>query len=244
MAQVLVVRKFENFSRILAENGFTVINCPTIETVPAENLSDSNAKISALASYDGVFLTSRAAAVFFSRSLDERKIDFRGRVYVLGRSSLETLKDKNLDLVFVEKANTAREMLEAIPPEKLKNNHFLFIRGERSLGAVPDFLSKAATVEETIVYRTIKIPAADDKIKEIQEKAAAGEILCTCFFSPSGAESFLEQFGFELLSQTKIAAIGKTTADFLKRQNLTVDFTAPTATAEGFANGLIEYLKN
>ena len=44
MKPVLVVRKFDDFSRILAENDFPVINCPTIETVEPENPEDLAAK--------------------------------------------------------------------------------------------------------------------------------------------------------------------------------------------------------
>ncbi len=242
MTAVLVVRKFDNFSRILTENNFRVINCPTIETAASGNFREATAEISAK-NYDGIFLTSRAATEIASQELFCKNFTYNGKVYVLGRSSFERLKDKNLDLFFVETANTAREMLEAIPPEDLKNRRFLFLRGDKSLGTVREFLERIATVDETIVYETRKIAVAEAFKKEIERKAENGEIRAACFFSPSGAENFLEQFDDKVLQQTKIAAIGNTTADFLEKRDLKADFISTKATAEDFATELIDYLR-
>jgi uroporphyrinogen-III synthase len=248
MASILVVRQFDDFSRILAENNFEVINCPAIKTVPLTDLSDFEKKLKTLdADYDGIFLTSKTATEIFCRVLSEENIKFGGKIYVLGRRSFELLRGSgNLNLVFCETAATAREMMDAIAPEDLKNKRLLFIRGEKSLNVVPDFLKKqgaAAAVDETIVYRTNEITIANDKIEEIRKSLANGEIVAACFFSPSGAASFLRQFGGEVLRQTKIAVIGKTTAEFFEKQNLTVDFVSPKASAKDFAAELSGYLK-
>ncbi len=235
---ILVVRKFDNFSRILTEKGFQVINCPTIETVPCENLLDATGEFSPL-NYDGIFLTSQKAAEIAYRELFSKKI-FNGKVFVLGNSSFEILKDKNIHLSFDETANTAQEMLERIPTEELKGKRFLFIRGEKSLGTVRNFLEKIAVVDEKIVYRTNEITVEESLKTEI----LANQITCACFFSPSGAESFLEQFSKDFLQSTKIAVIGKTTAEYFAKQNLKTDFIATNANAEDFAIELIEDLTN
>ncbi|MBX7172000.1 MAG: uroporphyrinogen-III synthase [Pyrinomonadaceae bacterium] len=235
---ILVVRKFDNFSRILTEKGFQVINCPTIKTVPCEKLLEETGEFSPL-NYDGIFLTSQKAAEIAYHELFSKK-NFNGKVYVLGKSSFEILKDKNIRLSFDETANTAQEMLERIPLEELKGKKFLFVRGEKSLGTVRNFLEKIAVVDEKVVYRTNKIAVEESLKTEIE----ANEITCACFFSPSGAESFLEQFESEILNQTKIATIGKTTAEYFAKQNLRTDFIATKATAEDFAIELIEYLTN
>lgn len=240
MRTILVVRKFDNFSRILQEKGFSVINSPTIETVEVENLESLSAKIDAK-NYDGIFLTSQKATEIAEREVFS-KINYGGKVYVLGRKSFETLKDKDILLSFDETANTAREMLENIAPRELKDKKFLFIRGERSLETVKSFLKEIASIDEEIVYETRKIVIEDSLKNEIEAKK--GEIVCTSFFSPSGAESFLDQFGAEFLETTKIAVIGKTTAEFFAKQNLKADFIAKKATAEDFAVELTKYLIN
>jgi uroporphyrinogen-III synthase len=231
---ILVIREYDNFSRILAANNFEIINLLLIETVAIDNLS----VFETIENYDGVFLTSSKATEIFKANLEA---DYRGKVYVLGKRSYEILKGANLNLHYDESANTAREMLENIAPDELKNKHFLFIRGDKSLRIVPEFLAKTATVDEAIVYETRSIKVEIDKINELREK---NKFAAICFFSPSAAESFIEQFGAEILHQTVIATIGKTTAEFFETRNLQVNFVASKATAEDFATELIEYLSS
>ena len=243
MREILVVREFDDFSRILLESGLKVINCQTIAVAPLEDLSEFEAKLDAIENYDGVFLTSANATEIFRMKLSAKNVNFHGKIYVLGQRSFDLLKSGTLNLVFDETVNTAQEMLESIQLGELKNKRFLFVRGEKSLPVVPEFLEKIAAVDEAVVYRSSRVKIDDDKIKEIETKSANGEIAAACFFSPSAAESFLQQFGTKVLHQIKCAVIGKTTAEFFKGRNLKVDFVAGKATAEDFAIELIEYLK-
>lgn len=243
MREILVIREFDEFSRILAEAGFRVINLPLIETRPLADLSAFEARLEKLADYDGIFLTSKNSARIVAEKLRAKNIRFGGKVYVLGTRGFEILKREKLDLVFFEQANTAREMLAKIASEDLRDRRFLFVRGERSLRTIPEFLAKIATVDEAIVYETRTLAPEIDKIEAIREKLGKKEIAAACFFSPSGAESFLEQFGAPVLHQTLIATIGTTTAEFLERRNLKVEFIAAKATAEDFAAGLVDFLE-
>jgi uroporphyrinogen-III synthase len=242
MKAILVVRKFDVFSEILAENSFEIINLPLIETKALNDLSEFEAKLAHIENYDGVFLTSRFAAEIFRAKSVEKNINYPGKVYVLGRRGFEILKTANFDLFFDETAHTARGMLEKIALENFQDKRFLFVRGEKSLRVVPDSLSKFAAVDEAIVYRTEKLTLRKDELKIIVAKIEKNEIACACFFSPSAAKSFAEQFGAAILHQTIIATIGKTTAEFFREQNLTVDFVSSKATAKDFAVELIEYL--
>jgi uroporphyrinogen-III synthase len=234
--KILVIREFDNFSRTLAANGFEIINLPLIETRAIDDLSGFETQLESIENYDGVFLTSKQAAEIFRAKL---KTYYRGKVYVLGKRSYEMLKDANLNLHFDETANTAREVLENIALEELKDKNFLFIRGEKSLRIVPEFLSKTATVDEAVVYETRNITIEIDKINELREMI---KLTAVCFFSPSAAISFIKQFGAEILHQTIITTIGKTTAEFFETRNLQVGFVSSKATAEDFAAELIEYL--
>lgn len=242
MPHILVVREFDDFSRILSERGYAVINCSAIKTVALENLSDLTEKLKKIEIYDGVFLTSAAATEIFIEQLGKLAIKPRGVIYALGKRSFDSLKNAGLGAVFFAESNTAREMLEKIAAQDLQGKRFLFVRGEKSLRVVPDFLSEIAEVDEAIAYRTENIAIASDKIKELAAMSKKRGIECACFFSPSGAESFLEQCGTRFLHQIKVATIGRTTADFLEKRNVKVDFAPRRATAKDFAVELIEYL--
>lgn len=243
MKKILVIREFDKFSQILAKNNFKVVNLPLIETKPLEDLHEFETKLKNIADCDGIFLTSKNAARILADKLRQKSIKYNGKVYVLGKSGFEVLKDANLDLVFDKAANTAREMLDDIAPEELKNKRLLFVRGEKSLRVVPEFLADFANIDEVIVYKTDKITVKVDKLNAIRKHFEKNEISAACFFSPSGAENFIEQFGTQILHQTNIATIGKTTAEYFERQNLDVGFVSSKSSAEDFAVELIEYLK-
>lgn len=243
MKTILVVRKYDDFSRILERENFEIINLPLIETKTITDLSDFETKLENIANYDGVFLTSRHAAEVFRAKLFEKKLNYSGKIYVLGKRSYEILKEKNFNLVFFEAANSATEMMERIAPEQLKGKKILFVRGEKSLRIVPEFLSKKASADETIVYETREIAIESAMQNTLCKKFQIGEIAYSCFFSPSAAKSFLEQFGAEVLHQTLIATIGKTTADYFERRNIKVDFVSPQAIIEIFAESLSKRLK-
>ncbi len=129
MASVLVVREYDEFSRILEARGFDVVNCPAIRTVRVVD------KIELGAQLDGVFISSRAAAGILARSGG-----VSGAVYVFGRKSFDILKDRGFDLRFVESANSAAELLAAIPRSEIEGKRFAFVRGEESLRVIPDGL--------------------------------------------------------------------------------------------------------
>lgn len=242
MKKILVIRSFDEFSRILTENNFEVVNLPLIKTKPLDDLSDFEAKLKTADRFDGIFLTSKNAAQVLAQRLDELNIRFAGKVYVLGKRSFEILRSKKLDLVFFEEANNAEEMLAKIPAAELENKKFLFIRGEKSLDTIPNFLRNLATVDESIVYTNEPVLLGLDTISEIYEAIGRSEIEVVCFFSPSGAETFLTKFGADILHQTNIATIGKTTADFFERQSIKVDFVSSKSNAENFAIEMINFL--
>ena len=162
--RILIIRSFDGFSRILADNGFEIINLPLIETKPLDDLSDFEVKLKDVSKFDGIFLTSKNAAQILAEKLDELNINFPGKVYVLGKRSFEILRSKDLYLVFFDDANTAEEMLEKISANELKNKNFLFVRGEKSLETIPNFLSEIATIEESIVYGNEPISLRADTI--------------------------------------------------------------------------------
>lgn len=242
MKKILVIRQFDDFSRILTENGFEIINLPLIEAKPLEDLTDFEAKLKSIENYDGIFLTSQNAARILAEKFDELEINYSGKVYVLGRRSFQILQNRNLDLMFFKDANSADEMLGKIPINDLRDKNFLFVRGEKSLETIPNFVRNFAAIAEVTVYTNQAIFPEFSRIAEIKDSFGASQIEVVCFFSPSAGEIFNVKFNAEILHQTKIAAIGKTTADFFERQNLKVDFVSPKSNAEDFAVNLIKYI--
>lgn len=243
MREILVIREKDVFTQLLIENGFSVLNFPTIKTEPLADLSELDNFIAEIETFDGIFITSSKAAEIVSLKLNEAGKDFNGKFYVLGKRSNVLLQKSGCEIFFSESAATAKELLDAIPQEELKNKRFLFPRGDLSLRVVPETLKEVAEVVETIVYRTIETDASVEKIVKIKEKFERDEIIAVCFFSPSGVESFLRKFENFSQSEIKLAAIGKTTARFIKEKSLRVDFVSAKTPAVDFAAEFTSYLR-
>lgn len=234
---ILVVREFEDFSRTLIENGFEVINFPTIATIEAEDLSDFKKKIEELERYDGVFFTSPKAAKVFLENFDK---SYDGKIYVLGNRAKKLFENRNFKIVFSKEANTAEEFINSFDGNEFAGRKFLFVKGDKSLRVIPKMLEDIAEIDETIVYKTIESEIDGQLISEMKQKISRKDINFICFFSPSAVESFLNVVENFKQNEIKIAAIGTTTAAKAKEENLKVDFIV--ADAKNFAAEFVEYL--
>lgn len=239
---ILVIRSDGKFSSILRGAGFEVVNLELIETKPLEDLSGLREKLAHLSEYDGVFITSAAAARIF---VNERKGSngFYGSVYALGERSQTILATAGLNVRTAVEANTAEEMLNAFDKNEFKGKRFLFVRGERSLRTIPELLGSHAQVDEVAVYRTDDRGFDKGKIEEVVSRISNDEIRLICFFSPSGVERFKELYG-DVSTTVKTAAIGTTTADAARQAGFDVEYISPKSKADDFALGLIEHIKS
>lgn len=241
---ILVVREFDVFSHLLTEGGFEVINFLAIQILPIEDFSELIEKIDNLNRYDGLFFTSPKATEVFLQYFENKETNFRGKIYVLGNRTKLLFENKNFEIVYRAGANTTEEFINSFENNEFAGKRFLFLRGDRSLRTIPELLKEQSIVDEIIVYRTIE-NTIDETLKNIiNEKFSKKEIDWICFFSPSGIESFVKTFGEFSPEKIKIAAIGVTTAKKAAENNLKVEFISPKASAEDFAFGLINYIKN
>ncbi len=236
-ATVLVIREFGDFSAALIENGFEVINFPTISTSKVENLSELEKNIADIEKYDGIFLTSPKAAAVFLEKFDE---SYGGKIYVLGNRAKSLFENKGFEIAFNEKANTAEEFINSFDKSEFFGKKFLFLKGDKSLRIIPQMLESFAEIDETILYETNLFEADKASVEKLEQKFLRKEINFICFFSPSGVENFLEVFGNFEQAKTKFAAIGTTTAARMRDLGFKADFTA--SNAKNFASEFIGYL--
>lgn len=240
--EILVIRKFDFFSRILIENDFPVINLPLIKIETSADLSELDGIISDLDTFDGIFFTSPHAAAPFLQKFEKQNKNYRGKFYILGKRTNELFKSAKIETIFSEKIKTAEELINSFPPTEFRGKKFLYARGNLSWRVIPEKLKHSALIREIVVYKTLATKPDEKQSEEIENKLKNNKISAICFFSPSGVDGFLKTFSNFKQGETKIAAIGTTTAGFLKENNLRVDFTAEKPIAEVFAKNLIDYL--
>ncbi len=240
---ILVVRPNGRFSDVLRENGCEVINLELIRTEPVGDISRLTEIVHKIAQYDGIFLTSPAAAEIFLRHLRLEGAMFSARVYVLGERAKGVLDGSGLHVVSSPAWNTAADLIESIDQDELAGKRLLFIRGDRSIRTIPRMLGPVARIDEVVVYNTVELAPNDICRDAVRVKLRTGEIDWACFFSPSGIDSFIASFGGEDLGRVKAAAIGETTARRAEELGLNIAFVSQRSDAEDFAAGLAALIK-
>jgi len=235
-AFVLVVRRDDRFSELLRESGFEAHNLELISAEPLDDQTELNARLEHLNEYDGLFFTSPLAAEVFVAA----EKGFDGKIFALGWRAKNVLESAGFDVVFIEAANTAAEMMGNLDLRELTGKRLLFIRGNKSMRTVVELMDGKAAVDEVVVYETKTMEPNEATLRELRSRFQAGRIDWVCFFSPSGVEAFCDIFEKPL---SKMAAIGETTAKTLAGAGLTADLISTEATAETFADELTKVIK-
>ena len=231
---ILVIRSEDGFSKLLRQSGFEVVNLELIRTEPVDDLSEFAKTVHKISEYDGVFITSPAAAEIFVKQLNADRHTFSGKLYVLGDRAKSMLQRSGMQIEAADDANTAEDLIRSFEKSEFVGKRLLFVRGERSVGTIPKMLEGIATVDETIVYRTVERDPENTAIMETGERLKNGEFEIVCFFSPSGVESFEKLFAELNFEKPKAAAIGDTTAGSARRSGFSSGLYITAGNRRGF----------
>src|SRR5688572_4484850 len=198
---VLVIKREGRFTSLLRESGCQVSNLDLIKTAPVEDLGELNARLKRIDEYDGLFITSPAAAEVFVRQLIAVRRNFVGRVYALGDRARKLLEGAGLNVISPGFANTAADLVESFKDREFAGKNLLFIRGDQSMRTIPRLLTSKARIDEIAVYRTVETLPDETVIKSVRTDLRNGQVGWICFFSPSGVRSFVKLFGSEVIKE-------------------------------------------
>ena len=241
---VLVIRPDGQFSSKLRDEGFDILNLELVRTEPLDDLGDADEKISVIENYDGLFFTSPVSASVFGERLLARRPGYASKIYALGGRAKSVLERLGFAVTCAKNANTAADLIAGFETSEFSGKRFLYVRGETSLQAIPELLSKIANVDQVAVYRTVAVEPPPAIFRSVEERLRKGQFGAVCFFSPSGVERFKELFPLHEANCIKAAAIGETTAATAKWAGFQRVFVSPAANAEQFAREFAEHIKN
>ncbi len=240
---VLVIRGEGRFSRLLRGEGFETVELELVRTEPVDDLTEFSTVLGRISDYDGVFITSPAAAEIFVGKLNGGRQDFKGKFYVLGERSKTVLRNAGVKIEASGPANTAEELISSFDDSEFLGKRLLFVRGDRTVGSVKKKLGSIARLDEAIVYRTRDLVPDERLLSAVSQRLRRREIATTCFFSPSAVDRFSRVFADIEPSLIGASAIGKTTAHWAAVTGFDLEFVSSHATVEDFASGLAAYLK-
>jgi uroporphyrinogen III methyltransferase/synthase len=245
--RVLVTRAREQAGEIVAAleaAGAEAVQAPMIRFVPPADFTSADTAIDDLESYDAVLLSSVNAVRFFA----ERAIS-RGRgpadasvdIFCVGPRTAEAALTAGFPVHRIPEGRYDAEGLLAVvekwmPPA---GRRFLVPRPEAGGAVLSEGLRAAgATVDEVVVYRTL--PAEVDA-EALRAQLGSGEVDALTFTSPSTVRNFaalLDPETRRALGACRVAAIGPTTAEALRREGFEVHVVPEQATVAGLVAAL------
>lgn len=241
MPTVLITRPqadAPDFANALARYGLGYEHFPTIDVAPIATWETP-----ALNGYDGlIFASANAARCFLSELLAREPKRFaRLRAmnhYAVGAKTNRALREYGIDSALYSDKGNAEHLVELLARIGVSGKRFLFLRGTRSLGVIPESIQRrGGTCDELTVYETRDIDGS--RAQRLPELLARDDLAWIAFFSPSAAQSFFKLLNFAPLpSKTRIAAIGETTRRAVEELGYAVDLVAETPTAEALAQAI------
>jgi uroporphyrinogen III methyltransferase/synthase len=245
--RVLVTRAREQAGEIVAAleaAGAEAVQAPMIRFVPPVDFAPTDAAIDDLEGYDAVLLSSANAVRFFAERMISRgrgPADTSLDVFCVGPRTAEAALAAGFPVHRIPEGRYDAEGLLAVvekwmPPA---GRRFLVPRPATGGAVLSEGLRAAgATVDEVVVYRTLPAEVDADALRG---QLGNGEVDALTFTSPSTVHNFaalLDPGSRRALGECRVAAIGPTTAEALRREGFSVHVVPEQATVAGLVAAL------
>jgi uroporphyrinogen III methyltransferase/synthase len=227
--------------------GAEVLEFPTIEIRPPEDLGPLDEAIRGLDSFSWLIFTSVNGVDAFVERLAHHGLDLRAvprgaRVAAIGPATAQRIREVGLRVDVVPREFRAEALIESVSGDALAGKRVLIPRAGVAREVLPDRLREAgAEVVVPPAYETI--PSSEGK-DELAKELEAGRIDCVTFTASSTVENFVGAFGADeavrLLAETRVACIGPITAENARRHGIRVDVEAREYTIPGLIEAVVD----
>lgn len=238
MSTVLITRPKADaaeFAGALTQLGLRAEFFPTIEISLLSGWA-----LPDLEHYDGLIYTSKNAARGFLSELLSRAPNLLARLratnhYAIGTKTNLALQAYGIHSALCSEKGNASDLADLLTRTGIEGKRFLFLRGTRSLGVIPEAINdKGGKCEELVVYETRDFSL--ERAHALFSLLSRADVTWVAFFSPSAVQSF-----FKALPTTSprlrqyIAVIGSTTKDAVERFGYTAHAMPEIPIAEALA---------
>jgi len=247
---ILVTRSEDQageFSRLLAEKGASVFECPTISLVPPESHVELDRAIEGLSSFDWLVFTSANAVAFFFSRLATKNLDARAlggcRVCAVGPKTAASLLPYGIRPDLVPADYKAEGVVAEFGRMEMKGKKILFPKADKARDLIPAALGEmGAAVTAPVAYRNIIPDGIPEKTLQALEEQ---RIHCVTFTSSSTAENLSAILGenrmLRLLEGVTVAAIGPVTAKTCRELGLKVHIEPQKYTLENMTEAISDF---
>lgn len=233
-------------TRLLAENGAEVVECPTIEFIPPRSWKPFDTRLECISSDDWIVFTSATAV----RATLERLWDLNRPPGTLGQARIAVIGEGTASAVHAEKLNvdlmpgiSQQEALLAALLSRLERRDKVWIpRAQEAREVLVNGLRKGGTeVVVTPVYRTA-VPK--DGLQAALGPLKSGGIDWLLFTSTSTVNHFFELLDADSRAQLaqrwpQVACLGAVTAEAARRKGLPVAVVPSRQDIQGMVDAIL-----
>ena len=247
--RVLVTRTRQQASALSAQLrnlGADVIEAPTIEIEPPQNIKAVDDAIARLGQFDWLVLTSPSGVTALFERMDALGMDARSfcgvKIAAVGQATADALAVRFIHANLVPESFTTADLGGLLMGSvKLMNKRLLLARADIASPELTGMLRQSgAIVEDVSFYRTAcpaSLPA------DAAEALAAGAVDWITFTSSSTVDNFIALTARTNVSlgAVKLAAIGPVTAKTLRSHGLSPTVVASPHTIDALVEAIVDY---
>lgn len=255
--RVVVTRAREQASSLsekLRALGADVLEYPTIQILPTENLETLHHALRHLASYSWMIVTSVNTVPILAKALETLEMDARAfsqtKIAAIGPATATALKHTlGLRADFVPSEAVAEGLLEEWPEGAMQGKKVLLPRALEARDLLPQKLREfGAKVDVIPVYQTIAVEQPTQLMDDLYKQ----KIDVITFTASSTVKNFMRALGIEMegtspikkaLENVLFAAIGPITAKTLQEYGFVPSILAEEHTIPGLVCAIEAYFR-
>ena len=239
--RVVVTRAREQASelkRMLEESGAQVLQFPTIEIAPPESWESLDRVIAS--KYDWLIFTSvNGVNSWFERVKDVRAIAGT-KVAAVGQATADALRERGIQPDLVPERFISTDLLPLLPQDQRGIRTAVIRAAEGRDDLLNELRARGGEVDLGVAYRTI---AADYDLEALRALIASDAIDVITFTSASTVDNFFDKLTPDerarVLQRARIASIGPTTSEAIRRRGKEPDVVAANATIRALHDAVV-----
>lgn len=214
--------------------GAEVIFLPVIAIGPPADPGPLREATQRAAEYDWIIFTSANAVEAFAPLVHTLP-----RIAAIGPATRRAAEQHGFPVTLTPDKYNAESLVEAFGTEPLEGRRILIPSSAIARDTVPSTLTaRGAHVDIVEAYRNVIAPDAAHRAAGIFRDPLPNWVT---FASPSAVDNLIELTGLDLLRHLKIATIGPTTSECVRKHGLTVTVEASASTVDGLVHAMVEY---
>ncbi len=231
----------DKISDILISKGAEIINFPMIEIEKSSLSIREKELLHKIDYFNKIIFTSKNGVKYFFehyKDITKKPVSQKIKFATIGKNTALSLEKEGYKSHFINKGNNSPDFTENLKAFINVNENILLALGNLAKDILKESISNYAQVTRINFYNTIEPKSTDNTILE---KILRKEYDLILFTSPSGFINFVNLCPQIKIEDIKIACIGETTANSMKKYSIHPSVIAEKSNAEGIAESIINY---